>query len=224
MGKQINAGIKSPQDFAAGLVMVIVGFAAWYFASPLPMGKGANLGPGSFPVGVSLFIIAIGTLITFNGWRTIGEDLDWKFVRVIGLLAILGGLFYSLEMIASKLLASAGISSKQIPYSTLIPAIIMVGLIFYVTNLARTNELVARWVVRGPIFIISSICMFAVLIRPAGLLIAAPVLIALACNAQDEKINWKEIGIFTVCMTGLCILLFRVALKQAIPIAPWAGF
>jgi hypothetical protein len=224
MSEETKGAIKSPQDFAAGFVMIIVGLAAWYFASPLPMGKGANLGPGSFPVGVSLFIIAIGALIALDGLRAIGQDLDWKFVRVIGLLAILGGLFFSFENIASRILTSAGISSKNIPYSTLIPAILIVGFIFYITDLARRNEMVARWVVRGPIFIISSICMFALLIRPAGLLIAAPVLIALSCNAQDEKINWKEIAIFTVCMTGVCILLFRVALNQAIPIAPWAGY
>jgi hypothetical protein len=224
MSETTNRAIKSPQDFSAGLVMIGVGLAAYYFASPLPMGKGANLGPGSFPVGVSLFIIAVGALIAFNGWRQIGEDLDWKFVRVLGLLGLLGVLFFFSEIIFSKILTGAGISSKSVPYSTLLPAILLVGVIFYITAKAKTNALLGRWIVRGPIFIISSICMFALLIRPAGLIIAAPVLIALACNAQDEKINWKEIAIFTAAITGLCILLFRVALNQAIPIAPWAGY
>jgi Tripartite tricarboxylate transporter TctB family len=224
MSETTNRAIKSPQDFSAGLVMMAVGLAAYYFASPLPMGKGANLGPGSFPVGVSLFIIAIGALIAFNGWRQIGEDLDWKFVRVLGLLGLLGALFYFAEIIFSKILTGAGISSKSVPYSTLLPAILLVGVIFYITAKAKTNALLGRWIVRGPIFIISSICMFALLIRPAGLIIAAPVLIALACNAQDEKINWKEIAIFTFAITSVCILLFRVALNQAIPIAPWAGY
>lgn len=224
MSETTSGIIKGPQDFTAGLVMVVVGFAAWYFASPLPMGKGANLGPGTFPVGVSLFIIAIGALITFNGWRTIGEDLDWRFVRVLGLLGLLAILFFIFEKIFSTVLTNIGVSSKKIPYATLLPAILLVGVIFYITAKARTNEFLGRWVVRGPIFIISSICMFALLIRPAGLLVAAPVLIALACNAQEEKINWKEIAIFTAAITGVCILLFRVALNQAIPIAPWAGY
>jgi Tripartite tricarboxylate transporter TctB family len=218
------ATVKSPQDFAAGLFMVILGIGAWYFAKELPLGRGANLGPGSFPIGVSIIIACLGALLCFNATRYEGEALDWRFVRMLSLLLVLGVIYALLEALFTKILTAAGIPSRPIPWSSMLPAVVLVGLVFTLASQARKNETVARWVMRGPLFIVTAICMFALLIRPMGLLVAAPVLILLATQSGDEKVDWKETAIFAAVMTGTCIVLFRVMLRQAIPIAPWAGY
>jgi Tripartite tricarboxylate transporter TctB family len=143
--------IKGPQDFIAGAVMILFGALAYYFSRELPLGKGANLGPGSFPFGVSLLIIIAGAIIAFNGITKDGQPLE-------------------------------------------------------------------AWAWRGIVFILGSICLFALTIRPLGLLISGPLLIITSAFAMDEKINFKELAIFTIVMTASCIGLFKYALKQPIPV------
>jgi hypothetical protein len=99
----------------------------------------------------------------------------------------------------------------------------VIAIIFATVHWSKTNEALARFVNRGPLFILSGIITFAVLIRPLGLAVAAPVLILLSSNALKE-VKWKETIIFAACLTAACIILFRVVLKQAIPIAPWLGY
>jgi Tripartite tricarboxylate transporter TctB family len=143
--------IKGPQDFTAGAVMVIFGALAYYFSRELPLGKGANLGPGSFPFGVSILIVLLGGFIAVNGILKDGQPLE-------------------------------------------------------------------RWSWRGLVFILGSICVFAATIRPLGLLVSGPLLIVLSSFAMDEKIDYKELAIFTIGMTLSCIGLFKFALKQPIPV------
>jgi hypothetical protein len=88
---------------------------------------------------------------------------------------------------------------------------------------------------RGPVFIALGIGAFGLTIRgyriplpggaglqtPAlGLVGAGPLAIMIAGLASSET-RWFDLVIFTAVMTTFCFLLFKVALKLPIPLAPF---
>jgi putative tricarboxylic transport membrane protein len=148
--------IKSPTDMMAGIFLVAFGLFCLWASSNLNLGRGANLGPGSFPRGLSLMIMAVGAIIIVQALTVVGPKLE-------------------------------------------------------------------AWSIRGPIFVLGAVVLFAIAVRPLGLVIAGPLCLFFAAFASRE-IRWVENIIFATLMTAGCILLFKVALKLPIPVAPWAGW
>lgn len=91
------------------------------------------------------------------------------------------------------------------------------GLALIGFSLVQDGPGLDRWRLRGPVFILGSVVVFAVLIRTAGLAVAGPVSMLVSCFATDE-VRWKEAIIFSLGMTAFCILLFKVMLSLPIPV------
>ena len=77
-----------------------------------------------------------------------------------------------------------------------------------------------RWRVREPLFVLGAAVVFALTIRPLGLVVAAPA-VALISALAGRDTRWVEIVVFAVVMTVLCVGLFKFALGLPIPLAPW---
>jgi hypothetical protein len=60
--------VKSPQDFGAAAVFVLIGLAGLYFGWELEFGTASRMGPGYFPVLLSCLILALGAIV---GWRSL---------------------------------------------------------------------------------------------------------------------------------------------------------
>jgi hypothetical protein len=164
--------VKSPQDMFAGLFVIAFGLFCLWASSNLTGGRGANLGPGSFPRGLSFLLMAVGSIIVVQALTVVGPRLE-------------------------------------------------------------------AWSIRGPVFLLGSVLLFAATIRgttlnipgigrtdlipPLGLIVAGPLTLILASLATTER-NWFQTIVFAVCMTAFCVLLFKVALRLPIPVAPWAGW
>ncbi len=145
--------IKNPQDLAAGVFLVLVGLGAIWFSLELPGGRGAQLGPGSFPHGLGAMVAAIGVLIGSFGFTTPGPALE-------------------------------------------------------------------KWNLRGILFVLGAVVVFALTIRPLGLVVAGPASLIL-CGFATEESRFTESVIFAVAMTAGCALLFKVLLQLPIPLAPF---
>jgi hypothetical protein len=52
--------VKSPQDFGAGLVFMLIGLAGLYFGKDLTFGTASRMGPGYFPTWLSFLILVLG--------------------------------------------------------------------------------------------------------------------------------------------------------------------
>ena len=78
---------------------------------------------------------------------------------------------------------------------------------------------VQRYAVRGPLFITASILLFAVSIRPLGLVITTFATIMVAAAASDET-RWIETAIWGAVLTLFCALLFPYALNLPLPLWP----
>jgi len=91
------------------------------------------------------------------------------------------------------------------------------GLILAVSAFFEDGEPLTRWHLRGPIFILGAVVVFALTVRTLGLAFAGPLSMIIGSMATPEM-RWKETVIFSIAMTVFCILLFKVALSLPIPV------
>lgn len=100
--------------------------------------------------------------------------------------------------------------------------ILGLGVVIAVIGWLYEDDPAARWRLRGPLFLLGAVLLFALLVRTLGLAVATPAAILVGGLASPET-RPVEIVIFAVALTAFCIGLFRYALGLPIPIAPWAG-
>jgi hypothetical protein len=99
---------------------------------------------------------------------------------------------------------------------TLACVLIAYGLGFAVYGLTTEGENLGAWSVRGLLFIVASIIVFALTIQSMGLIVAGPASMLVAMMASPD-IRWGEGAVFCVVMTGLCALMFKTLLGLPIP-------
>jgi hypothetical protein len=68
--------VRSPQDFGAGVVFIVIGLAGIYFGRNLSMGTAARMGPGYFPVMLSYLIVALGLVVASRGFAADGPEIE----------------------------------------------------------------------------------------------------------------------------------------------------
>ena len=95
--------IKSQKDFFSGVMFMGVGVAFAWGASSYPIGNGARMGPGYFPLALGILLAVLGGLITFKALvvETVDGDkigtIAWKplvFIILANVVfgAMIGGL------------------------------------------------------------------------------------------------------------------------------------
>jgi putative tricarboxylic transport membrane protein len=87
----------------------------------------------------------------------------------------------------------------------------------------RAGEPIGRWPLRGPLLIALAVVAFALAIRVPGLMVAGPLAMMVAGAASPET-RWRELAIFSVAVTAVCIGLFRSLLHLPIPILVLPGW
>ncbi|MBX9740151.1 MAG: tripartite tricarboxylate transporter TctB family protein [Beijerinckiaceae bacterium] len=143
-------GIRSGQDFGAGLFLIALGIFAFWQAQTLGRGTLNAMGAGMLPQSLAV-MVAVG------------------------------------------------------------------GLGLVITSLLVDGPRLERWSLRGAFFIFGGIVLFALTIRPLGLVVSGPLAMFFGSMASDE-FRWKESAIFAVILTTICILLFKVLLRLPIPV------
>jgi hypothetical protein len=86
-------------------------------------------------------------------------------------------------------------------------------------SLFVTGDRLEAWAVRGPIFVLGGVLVFAVTIRPWGLVVAGPLAVIVSALA-DRDSRPLELAVAAVALTLLCGLLFKELLNLPIPFDP----
>jgi hypothetical protein len=73
--------VKSPQDFGAGAVFVVIGIAGMVFGGDLPMGTASRMGPGYFPILLSVLIVLLGLIVGARGLTVDGPAIERIHLR-----------------------------------------------------------------------------------------------------------------------------------------------
>ncbi len=89
-------------------------------------------------------------------------------------------------------------------------------------SFVRRGEVLARWSLRGPLFVTLGVVGFALTIRTPGLAVAGP-LVALVGGAASPETRFRELLVFALAITAVCIGLFRYLLHLPIPILVLPG-
>jgi putative tricarboxylic transport membrane protein len=93
------------------------------------------------------------------------------------------------------------------------------GLGIMLQGLFVQGDKLEAWGIRGPLFVLGAVLVFALTIRPLGLSIAGPLCVIVAAMA-DRDTRPIELVIFAIIMTALCIGLFKFMLRLPIPVFP----
>ncbi len=138
---------------------------------------------------------------------------------------------------AAGLFGTLGLSAGTLaePDAGMLPRIVSVlvsvsGFALIAMSFLVRGPRLERWSLRGLLFVLGAAVAFGLTIRgfdlrlfkiPAlGLVVAGPFAITFAALADPET-RWREIIVFAVGLTALCIVMFRLILRLPIPIAPW---
>jgi hypothetical protein len=199
--------IRDPRDFYGGLALIALGVFALWASRDLPGMHGFAFGPGTAPRMFAIVLIGLGAVITGIGLITEGA--------VVERYEITGPTLINLAYIFA-------VSAQTFTYKMVALALLVLGLILSVIGLMGPK----RNLVRGPLFITLSVLIFAVAIRPLGLVIASYFSI-LAAAAATPEVRWLEALIWSAVLSAFCVLLFPIALNLPLQLWPtnlsWAS-
>jgi hypothetical protein len=99
-------------------------------------------------------------------------------------------------------------------------AIVAIGAVVALRSLAVEGPPIEAVSWRGPLFVLVSILLFAVLIERVGLVLTTAVLTLVAAYARREA-RLVESLLLAAGLAALAVLLFVIALRQPMPIWWW---
>jgi hypothetical protein len=91
--------IRNGRDFVGGLTMICVALLFIWFGRDLEVGNSFQMGPGYFPIMLSLVLIAIGVLIIVQSIIVHAEESEpeaWNWMAYC--LVIVGPVFFGLAL------------------------------------------------------------------------------------------------------------------------------
>jgi putative tricarboxylic transport membrane protein len=97
------------------------------------------------------------------------------------------------------------------------------GLLLAILSFVRRGPPLGRWPIRGPVFITLAVVAFALTVRTVGLVLAGPLVVVVS-GAAASDVRPRELVVFALVMTALCVGLFRYVLGLPIPILSIPGF
>lgn len=201
---------RNPKDLWGGLALIAMAAFALWASSDLPGMRGFAFGPGTAPRLFAYMLMAVGVGVVLVGLLTDGPpEEDFAFSGPLGgavlLVALIPITYYSARLghmvpgIAPDIIVAA------------IGAVVVLALAF----------VVVRFAPRGPVFITAATLIFAVSVRPIGLVIASFASLVVSAYATDE-IRWVETLIWAAVLTLFCSLLFPYGLN--LPLQLWPRF
>ncbi len=113
---------------------------------------------------------------------------------------------------------SAGIGPGFMPKSVALLIAVFGGLILFL-GITDTSAKIERFPLRGPLFVLGSVVVFAASIRTLGLAVAGPLCVIISAMA-DKDSRPLEVLTFAVVTTTFCVVLFKYLLRLPVPLAP----
>ncbi|TPK33925.1 tripartite tricarboxylate transporter TctB family protein [Mesorhizobium sp. B2-5-3] len=152
--------LEKPRDAISGTLVLATGAAFLYFGRGLTVGSASRMGPGYFPIVLSLLMVVLGLAIIVNALRSksgAGEALTipWRaLVLVLGSIMVFAltlkglGLFISLALcILATTMASS--YTKWIPSITLALVLSLVCAFLFVYALGLPIPIIGQWLSFG---------------------------------------------------------------------------
>jgi putative tricarboxylic transport membrane protein len=112
----------------------------------------------------------------------------------------------------------SGIGSGLMPKSVAV-LIIAFGALLLAQSVFVHGDRLEAWAIRGPLFVLSGVVLFALTVRPWGLIVAGPLAVVVSALA-DRDTKPMELVVAAVGLTLVSGLMFKELLGLAIPFDP----
>lgn len=212
--------VRSPQDFAAGLLLIAMAAFAVYASADLDAGSLAAIGPGMLPRSVAIIVGLFGVAIAGGALLADGPRLErWSFrgpFFVLGAVLVFAATIRGLWIDALGARLGLAVLAGAIAWFAaprLLPGLVSqgaaIGRSMIAIAAAGLVVVLATWIVPPAMSWQAPI--------PGGLIVAGPLVVLISGFAEPE-LRWRELLIFTVVMNAFCIGLFRYALSLPIPL------
>ncbi len=100
--------IRNPKDFGSGCLFAGFGLAAVVLGASYPLGTAARMGPGYFPRGLGLILIAMGAVLILKSLRTRGAPISIPTLKpmlvVLGSVVLFGIAVMPLGLVLATIL------------------------------------------------------------------------------------------------------------------------
>ncbi len=207
--------VRGAQNLVAGLSLIgLALFAAWA-ASDLPLGRLGSMGPGMVPYAIIGLIVIFAIGLVANGVMKDGEGVSLPDFSAVIAIAAVGFA----ALVAGTALRVAGV--QQIwgypPTVFTFCLFYLAVMVWLAVQAVKRPTWLDRSGLRGPIFVIGGLLAFALTVRSVGLVLAGPLL-AVISGAASSETKLKELLIFAVAITLVCIAMFKYALKLPMPV------
>ena len=200
--------IRDPRDFYGGLALIALGAFALWASRDLPGMHGFAFGPGTAPRMFAIVLMGLGAVIAGMGLITEGAAVERYEIWGPTLINLAYIFVVSAQTFAFKMVALATL---------------VLGVTLSVIGLMNPSR---RNLVRGPLFITLSVLIFAMAVRPLGLVIASYFSI-LAASFATHEVRPLEALIWSAVLSAFCVLLFPIALNLPLQLWPtnlsWAS-
>ena len=202
--------LRSPKDFMGGALLVGLGLFAMWASSDLPGMRGFAFGPGTAPRMFAYAMIFLGFAVSAVGLFTDGPPEEpFAFSGPLG-----GGVLVAVLIPITYYSSRIGHLVPGIPPDIIVAAAGAAAVLTLAFALMRVAP-------RGPLFITAATLIFAVTVRPLGLVFASFVSLVVSAYATEE-IRWVETLIWAVVLTTFCSILFPWGLN--LPLQLWPRF
>ena len=112
----------------------------------------------------------------------------------------------------------SGIGSGLMP-KTIAVLVGAFGVLLLVQGFLLEGDRLEAWAIRGPIFVLGGVLVFAATIRPWGIVVAGPLSVIVSALA-DKDSRPVELAVAAVGLTLICGVLFKELLSLPIPFDP----
>jgi putative tricarboxylic transport membrane protein len=153
--RRVYRFIKSPKDFYCGLLLIAIAAIFAWGLGRLPIGTAFRMGPGYFPLVLTIFLAALGAAILINGLRAEGEpigDVPWRGVAftllpIVFFGATLKGLGFVPSLAATVLASTFAGSRWDLRYAiTIVIVLVLAAVAIFVFGLGLPLSLFGPWV------------------------------------------------------------------------------
>lgn len=204
-----SPGDQRRYDLVSGLVIAVLGLvllaASFLTESAVPLTVR----------GAVVIFTAVGVAVA-AGWLRPQNAQDFYGGMALILLS-LTALVASNELAGMRGIAfGPGTAPRLFAF-----ALAVLSLVVVASGLMARGPHVTPFKVRGIVFILGAILVFAATIRTLGLVIASFACIVV-CAAAAEDVRWRETVIWAAILTAFCALLFPYGLN--LPFQLWPPF
>ena len=96
--------VKSPRDFGAGILFIVIGLGGFWFGRNLSVGVASRMGPGYFPMLLSGLILGMGVLVAVKSLVFSGPSIEKpQFRPIFFIMAAMLAFGYLIERIGLAL-------------------------------------------------------------------------------------------------------------------------